>query len=89
MERLARNLSLSWTSDFGSLKTLVEEIVKLDGEWTQPGGDKKHFEHGNSSISWRKNKQLLSIDGEKSSENNMEICKIMLKDSSNLEFIRS
>ena len=85
MEGLAKNLSLSWTGDLDSLNIFVKEILKLDGEWTQPGGDKKHFEYGNSSISWRKNKRLLSIDGEKSSEIKMEICKIMLKDNYNLE----
>ena len=85
MEGLAENLRLSWTGDFVSLKTFVKEILKLDGEWTQPGSDTKHFEYGNSSIIWRKNKQLLSIDGERSSEIKMEICKIMLKDCPNLD----
>ena len=36
MEGLAKNLSLSWTGDLDSFKTFVKEILKLDGEWTQP-----------------------------------------------------
>ena len=48
---------------------------------SQPGGDKKHFVFGNSSISWRRNKHLLSVNGEKSNETRMEICKLMFKDN--------
>ena len=48
------NLSLAWTGDFDSLKKFSNEVLNLDGEWTQPGGDKKLFTFGNSSIVWRK-----------------------------------
>ena len=36
MEGLAKNLRLNWTGDLDSLKIFVKEILKLDGEWTQP-----------------------------------------------------
>jgi hypothetical protein len=85
MEGLTNNLSLAWTGDFDSLKTFIKEVLKFNGEWSQPGGDKKHFVFGNSSISWRRNKHLLSVNGEKSNEIRMEICKLMFKDSLPLE----
>ncbi len=67
------------------MKAFIKEVLKFNGEWSQPGGDKKHFVFGNSSISWRRNKQLLTVNGEKSNEIRMEICKLMLKDSLSLE----
>ncbi len=57
MEGLTNNLSLAWAGDFDSLKAFIKEVLKFNGEWSQLGGDKKHFLFGNSSISWRKNKQ--------------------------------
>ena len=34
-------LQLTWTGDFASLKQFVCNIIKLQGIWSQPGGDKK------------------------------------------------
>ena len=36
-------LSFAWSGEFDSLKDFVKEILMLDGQWTQPGGDKKLF----------------------------------------------
>ena len=60
------NLSLAWTGDFDSLKKFSNEVLNLDGERTQSGGDKKFFTFGNSSIVWRKTKGLLLFKGEQS-----------------------
>ena len=36
--------------------------LKLTGVWSSPGGDKKLFNDGYTSVSWRKNKKLLLLD---------------------------
>lgn len=77
------NLSLAWTSDFDSLKKFLNEVLNLDGEWTQPGGDKKLFTFGNSSIVWRKTKGLLLFKGEQSMAVKTKICEAMLQESFN------
>jgi hypothetical protein len=77
------NLSLAWTGDFDSLKKFSNEVLNLDGEWTQPGGDKKLFTFGNSSIVWRKTKGLLLFKGEQSMAVKTKICEAMLQESFN------
>ena len=81
MAESIKNLSLAWTGEFDSLKKFVKDSLKLDGEWTQPGSDKKVFTFGDSIITWRKNKQLLSVSGEKSNVIGKQICEVMLVDS--------
>jgi hypothetical protein len=44
MSGFIENISLAWTGDFVSLKQFSSEVLKLDGEWSQPGGDKKRGE---------------------------------------------
>ena len=58
-------LRLTWTGDFPSLKSYMSEYLKVNGEWSQPGGDKKVFNSVDDgfSVSWRKNKKLLSFEG--------------------------
>ena len=68
-------LNFAWIGDFESLKQFVSDTLKLDGTWSQPGGDKKLFTFGDSSISWRKNKNLLSLDGVKVSNLKRKLCK--------------
>ena len=65
------NISFAWTGDLELLKQFVNEILNLDGEWSQPGV----FTYGDSSITWRKNKCLLSFTGERSDEVKQEVCK--------------
>ena len=79
MSGFIENISVAWTGDFDSLKQFSNEVLKLDGEWTQPGGDKKVFTFGNSVMVWRKNKGILNIDGERSDEIKRRICEVMLK----------
>ena len=40
-ESTLKSLGLAWSGDFESLKRFVSESLKLDGVWSQPGGDKK------------------------------------------------
>ena len=63
------NLSLAWTGDYNSLKSLVKDELKLDGIWEQPGGYKKVFTSSDfTSISWLKDKKILTIVGKDSEE---------------------
>lgn len=57
---------LCWTKDFESLKRFVSvsESLNLDGVQSSPGGDKKVFSVGHSSISWRKNNKVLNFYGD-------------------------
>ena len=78
------NISLAWTDDFNSLKQFTADVLKLNGEWTQPGGDKKVFASGDITLIWRKTKYLLSVDGGKSMEVKKRICEEMFRDNSKL-----
>ena len=79
---LSEKLSFAWTGDFDLLKQFVSENLKLDGTWSQLGGDKKLFTFEDSMIIWRKNKNLLSFDGEKASDVIKELCQLICTDSS-------
>ena len=57
------NLRVAWVGDYDSLKRFVVEDLKLNGIWDQPGGDKKIFKADGISISWRKTKSLLHLEG--------------------------
>ena len=46
----------------------MADVLKLNGDWTQPGGGKKLFASGDITLIWRKTKYLLSVDGRKSVE---------------------
>ena len=84
--KLSDKLSFAWIGDFELLKQFVSENLKLEGIWSQPGGDKKLFTFEDSTIIWRKNRNLLSFDGEKASDIMKELCKQICKlDEVNLE----
>ena len=57
------SLKLTWTGDYLSLKSFVCNTMKLQGDWTQPGGDKKVFTGKSFRITWRKGKKLLNFEG--------------------------
>lgn len=70
-------LGLCWTQDFVSLKRFVSESLNLDGVWSSPGGDKKVFSIGHSSISWRKNNKVLNFYGDDVDDLRRKFCQIM------------
>ena len=70
-------LCLAWTGDYESLKQCVMESLKLDGIWSQPGGDKKVFNAEDCLISWRKNNKLLFIEGKREIQVKKEICECL------------
>ena len=49
--------------DLLSLKQFVNETLKLEGQWSQPGGEKKVFTSGTNTISWRKKRKDLQFKG--------------------------
>lgn len=64
MNMNTNKLKLSWTGDYESLKEFVSEYLGLNGVWSSPGGEKKTFtDNGSISISWLKNKKVLSCTG--------------------------
>jgi hypothetical protein len=69
-------LSLAWTGDYQSLKDFVSDDLQLEGVWSQPGGDKKLFTGDEATIIWRRNKNLLSIDGKRANDIVGKLCKI-------------
>ena len=77
--KLSEMLCFAWAGDFECLKQFVGKNLKLEGSWTQPGGDKKVFTSDNSTIIWRKSKNLLYLEGEKASDVRKELCKHMCK----------
>ena len=74
-ESISKSLGLAWSGDFDSLKWFVAESLKLNGTWVQPGGDKKVFTAKDISITWRKNKNLLFVEGAKASQLKKEVCR--------------
>lgn len=56
--------------------------MKLYGTWSQPGRDKIVFATKDASIIWRKNKNILFIEGAKASQLKKEVCKYICGDSS-------
>ena len=50
MALLTGDLSFAWAGNYDALKAFVVDDLKLNGNWEQPGGDKKVFKFNNSSI---------------------------------------
>ena len=75
------NICFASTGDFDSLKVLVAKDLELSGIWEHPGGDKKVFKFNNSSISWRKSKSLLQLEGDEVGTVIQRLCVKILKSS--------
>ena len=76
-ESTLKLLGLAWSGDFKSPKRFVSESLKLDGTWSQPGGDKKVFTAKDVSIKWRKNKSFLVFEGVKANQLKKEVCRLL------------
>ena len=62
--QIEKNFKLEWVGDYSSIKSMVAEFLKLDGEWQQPGGEKKIFYCGNTPVlTWWSKKKTLQMDG--------------------------
>ena len=60
----------------------MADSLKLKGVWSKPGSDKKVFAAEDVSIIWRKNKNLLFIEGAKANQLKREVCRYMCGHSS-------
>ena len=49
------NLKLSWAGDFQSLKDFVNTVLKVEGEWSSPGREKKLFTSNKVILMWLRN----------------------------------
>ena len=85
--KASEGLCFAWTGEFDLLKNFVKDNLKLNGIWSQPGGDKKVFASENCKVIWRKNKNILSADGKRAQNVLQEMCKQMcMCDEFGLEF---
>ena len=73
-------LKLCWTGDFISLKSFVGVNVNILGVWTSPGGEKKVYSDGTTSITWLKNKKYLHFSGDKAENIKRSFCSIISPD---------
>ena len=79
MAALCDNLCIAWSGDYDSLKKFISEDLKLDGNWEQPGSDKKVFKTDNFSVSWRKSKSLLHFEGDETRNIAQVLCAVIVK----------
>ena len=77
-------LCFAWTGDLVLLKQFVSEKLNLDGSWEQPGGDRKVFKCEDLTITWKKNKNLLCIEGERAKDITEDLCKIICSEYSGI-----
>ena len=56
-------ICLAWKGEYETLKKFLSEDLTLIRIWEQPGSDKKVFKTCSTSISWRKSKSLLYVEG--------------------------
>ena len=74
---LRTGLKICWTKDFASLQRFVAEILKLDGVWLSPGGDKKVFNMQESSPSWRKSNKVFCFNGDNGDDLKFKFLSVM------------
>ena len=67
---MSENLRLSWIER-------IRESLILQGTWSSPANEKKHFEAEGLSILWLKNKKLLAVDGKDAKEIRSRLIKAM------------
>ena len=75
--KLFEKLCFAWSGDYESLKQFVKDDLNLEGTWSQPGGDRKLFTLGDSTILWKKNKNVLRLDGARANEIMQSLCKLV------------
>ena len=70
-------LHLCWMGNIEQLKQFVSDNIELNGVWISPGGDKKKYSDGDTSISWRKGNKVLRIEGKEKNQINAKLCSII------------
>ena len=56
---MTSDLKLSWTGDLESFKELFELYTSIKGTWRSPGGERKTYSDGSTTITWWKNKKKM------------------------------
>ncbi|CAB3995877.1 T-complex 1 subunit zeta-like [Paramuricea clavata] len=80
-----RELHLCWMGNIEQLKQFVSDNIELNGVWVSPGGDKKKYRDGDTSISWRKGNKVLRIEGKGKNQINAKLCSIICNSGISLE----
>ena len=63
----------------------MNENIKLnDGNWILPGGDKKVYSDGTTSISWRKSKKIPQIEGKEKKQIIEKLCSLICRVQTNI-----
>ncbi len=73
---LIRNLKLSWTGDFESLKQFIEANTFIKGIWRSPGDERKAYSDGNTTITWWKKK--MEFSGQEANKMKLRLCKVLM-----------
>ena len=75
---LSHNLSIAWTGDYESrVFMLVSEHLKIGGICSHPGKDNMLFTTEYVTISWKKSKNVILVDGERAVDMIKELCKLI------------
>ena len=75
--KLSEKLCFAWSGDYESLKHFVKDDLKLEGVWSQPGGDRKLFTFDDTSILWKKSRNILCLSGARTNEIVQKLCKLI------------
>ena len=67
-------VSLAWSGSYKSLKQFVSNDLQLNGIWKQPGNDRKRFISDKLTMRWRKDRYLLSLEGERATDFMKDLC---------------
>ena len=75
---MASDLKLSWTGDFKSFKEFIELYASIEGTWESPGGERKTYSDGSTTIAWWKNKKKMEFSGDKADEIKLQLCNVLI-----------
>ena len=62
------DLKLSWAGYYNGLKLYVNNDLKIEGEWSSSGGERKLFVGEDIKICWWKNKKFSTVEGKRAGE---------------------
>ena len=75
--KISEKLCFAWSSDYESLKHFVKDDLKLEGVWSQHGGDRRLFTFDDTSILWIKSKNILCLSGARTNEIMQTLCRLI------------
>ena len=79
--KLSAKLCFAWSGALELLKQFIKNVLNLEGTWSQPNGQTKLFINlHDSTILWKKIKNVLCLDGDRAESANeikQRLCKAM------------